>query len=133
MTTHELNANDEAVLDALGRLRRPMSAYDILGVARSGRLKAPVQVYRALQKLEQRGLIHRIEALNAFVACSEDQHGSHRPSFVICRDCSAVHEFEDDRLPAIARDAAGEGFAIEQVSLEVYGCCAVCRDDGREV
>lgn len=128
--TRALNANDEAVLDALGRLRRPMSAYDILGVARSGRLKAPVQVYRALAKLEERGLIHRIEALNAFVACSEDEHGSHRPSFVICRDCSTVREFEDPRLADIAREAAGRGFSVEQASLEVYGRCGACQGNG---
>lgn len=132
----ELNRNDRKVLSALGRSEKPLSAYDILDRARSDALKAPVQVYRALQKLESRGLVHRIEALNAFVACSEHGesctkrehvHERHRPGFVICRDCGAVREFEDARIAGIARDAAGPGFAVELVALEVYGHCAACR------
>jgi Fur family zinc uptake transcriptional regulator len=132
----ELNKNDRKVLSALGRSEKPLSAYDILGRARSEALKAPVQVYRALEKLENRGLVHRIEALNAFVACSEHdehchsqehRHPAHRPGFVICRDCGSVREFEDPRVAKMAAEAAGEGFAVDLVALEVYGRCAACR------
>ena len=132
----ELNDNDRTVLKTLGRSPRPISAYDILDRTRSGALKAPAQVYRALQKLEGRGLVHRIEALNAFVACSEHsdacntrdhQHARHRPGFVICRGCGSVREFEDERVEDMAEAAAGEGFAVDLVSLEVYGLCADCR------
>jgi Fur family zinc uptake transcriptional regulator len=132
----DLNPNDKTVLIALDRAVKPLSAYDILERARSGALKAPVQVYRALQKLERRGLVHRIEALNAFVACSEHdehcargehRHAAHRPGFVICRGCGTVREFEDPRVAEIAGEAAGDGFAVDLVSLEVFGHCAACR------
>lgn len=130
-----LNKNDKKVLSALGRSEKPLSAYDILDRARTDALKAPVQVYRALEKLEGRGLVHRIEALNAFVACSEHsdacsghehRHPAHRPGFVICRECGSVREFEDERVAEIAREAAGPGFAVDLVSLEIYGRCADC-------
>lgn len=136
MKAADLNKNDRKVLSALGRSEKPLSAYDILDRARSDALKAPVQVYRALEKLSNRGLVHRIEALNAFVACSEHdetcssrehRHAEHRPGFVICRDCGSVREFEDDRVAGIATDAAGKDFSVELVSLEVYGRCAGCR------
>jgi len=136
MRSPQLNDNDQSVLDALGGAARPLSAYDILDRARSGALKAPVQVYRALEKLERRGLVHRIEALNAFVACSEHdegcragdhQHPRHRPGFVVCRDCGRVREFEDRRVHEVAEAAAGEAFAVESVSLEVFGRCGQCR------
>jgi Fur family zinc uptake transcriptional regulator len=127
-----LNDNDQSVLNALGGSSRPLSAYDILGRARGDSLKAPVQVYRSLQKLERRGFVHRIEALNAFVACADHAHEhdhascDHRPGFVICRDCGTVREFEDEHVGEIAERAAGEGFAIDLVSLEVYGRCTAC-------
>ena len=149
MKSPELNKNDKKVLSALGRSEKPLSAYDILDRARSDALKAPVQVYRALEKLSSRGLVHRIEALNAFVACSDCAHAAHdhadashvhaehRPGFVICRDCGAVREFEDERVAGIAEEAAGEGFSVDLVSLEVYGHCAACQAgheaDGRWV
>jgi Fur family zinc uptake transcriptional regulator len=126
MKPHPLSHNDRQVLSALDAAPRPLSAYDILGQTRSEALKAPVQVYRSLQKLERQGLVHRIEALNAFVACSDHEHGGHRPGFVICRDCGNVREFDDPRLAGIAEEAAGGGFAIDLVSLEVYGRCSGC-------
>lgn len=122
-----LGHNDEQVLSALKTSAKPMTAYEILDEVRTGALKAPVQVYRALQKLERLGLAHRVEALNAFVACSDHHDGlQHRPGFVICRDCGAAREFEDTRVASVARKAAGEGFRIEMISLEIYGRCAPC-------
>ena len=137
MKSPELNKNDKKVLSALGRSEKPLSAYDILERARSDALKAPVQVYRALEKLSSQGLVHRIEALNAFVACSDcahaghdhekHSHAQHRPGFIICRDCGSVREFEDERVAGIAAEAAGTDFSVELVSLEVYGHCAACQ------
>jgi len=126
----ELGRNDERVLTTLKKSSRPMSAYDILDSVRTEALKAPVQVYRALQKLERRGLVHRVEALNAFVACSDRHEGLHRPGFVICRDCGTTREFKDARVAGIARKAAGEDFAIDSISLEIYGRCAPCEAAG---
>src|SRR6266545_1865103 len=108
MKSPELNRNEKKVLSALGRAVKPLSAYDILDRARSDALKAPVQVYRALEKLSSRGLVHR-------------------PGFVICRDCGSVREFEDERVAGIAVEAAGKDFSVELVSLEVYGHCAACQ------
>src|SRR5688572_5656109 len=119
-------AYDKAVLRALKASDQPLSAYDILDRVRSSGIRAPMQVYRSLDRLSSFGFIHRIEALNAFVACSEDAHG-HKPGFVICRDCGMVKEFEDGRLDDIAHHAAGKKFAIEAVSVEVLGQCGNCR------
>ena len=54
MKPRQLNDNDRSVLGALGDSSKPLSAYDILDRARSDAMKAPVQVYRALQKLSRR-------------------------------------------------------------------------------
>jgi Fur family zinc uptake transcriptional regulator len=121
-----LNENDRTVLSALNGSGRPLSAYDILEKARSGAIKAPTQVYRSLQKLEDQGLVHRIEALSAFVACSDCHRPDQRPGFVICRDCGTVREFEDSRVAELASEAAGEDFSISLISLEIYGRCGAC-------
>jgi Fe2+ or Zn2+ uptake regulation protein len=66
-----LTQNDRIVLTTLDAEKRPLSAYAILDRTRSSSIRAPTQVYRSLQRLEDQGLVHRIEALSAFVACSE--------------------------------------------------------------
>jgi Fur family transcriptional regulator, zinc uptake regulator len=119
---------DRAVLGALKASGQPLSAYDILERVRKSGIKAPMQVYRSLGRLSAIGFVHRIAALNAFVACQEDQHG-HKPGFVICRDCGMVKEFEDGRLGDIAVHAAGDKFSIEAVSVEVLGHCGDCREE----
>lgn len=123
----QTSAYDRAVLGALKASDQPLSAYDILDRVRKSGIKAPMQVYRSLDRLSAIGFVHRIEALSAFVACREDQHG-HKPGFVICRDCGMVKEFEDGRLDDIALNAAGDKFAIEAVSVEVLGHCGECRE-----
>ncbi len=119
-----ISQNDKDILAVLASACRPLSAYDILAEVRSGAIKAPNQVYRALDKLGRAGLVHRIEALNAFVACNHSHHA--KPAFVICRDCGKVKEFEDERLTAIARSVTRTGFEVETVSLEIYGHCDKC-------
>ena len=122
----QTSAYDRAVLGALRASDQPLSAYDILERVRKSGIKAPMQVYRSLDRLSSCGFVHRIEALNAFIACSEDAHG-HKPGFVICRDCGTVKEFEDGRLDDIAHHAAGREFSVEAVSVEVIGHCGDCR------
>jgi Fur family transcriptional regulator, zinc uptake regulator len=124
--TKQTPGYDKAVLGALKTSDQPLSAYDILDRVRNSGIRAPMQVYRSLERLESLGMVHRIEALNAFVACSETAHG-HKPGFVICRDCGMVKEFEDGRLGDIVNHAAGKGFAVEEISVEVLGHCGDCR------
>jgi Fur family zinc uptake transcriptional regulator len=125
--TRQTTGYDKAVLRVLKASGQPLSAYDILERVRNSGIRAPMQVYRSLDRLASFGVVHRIEALNAFVACSEDSHG-HKPGFVICRNCGMVKEFEDGRLNTIANHAAGKRFAIDEVSVEVLGHCGDCRN-----
>ena len=63
--THELTRNQNLVLGALTQATGPLSAYGILDQVRSDGIKAPLQIYRALDKLVEKGLAHRLESLNA--------------------------------------------------------------------
>lgn len=122
-----LSENDRAVLTTLSDSAQPLSAYDILEKTRSPAMRAPTQVYRSLQKLEDQRLVHRIEALSAFIACTDCRGEEHRPGFVICRDCKSVREFEDKRIGRVAEEAAGPAFAIDFIALEIFGRCGACR------
>ncbi|MCB1460156.1 MAG: transcriptional repressor, partial [Nitratireductor sp.] len=65
-----LTRNQLLVLNALVAAGGPLSAYGILDQLREEGFRAPLQVYRALEKLVDQGKVHRLESLNAFVACS---------------------------------------------------------------
>jgi len=57
-----LTRNQSLVLDVLLDEKGPLSAYAILDRLRDKGLKAPLQIYRALDKLTQIGRVHRLES-----------------------------------------------------------------------
>ncbi|OSP54039.1 Fur family transcriptional regulator [Pseudoruegeria sp. SK021] len=119
------------VLEILLAAHRAMGAYDILAqLAREGLGSQPPVAYRALDFLVSNGFAHKIETLNAYVACSLPG-AAHSPAFMICRVCGAVVEAptspQAGRLGEAARDL---GFAIETAVMEAEGLCPTCRDHG---
>lgn len=123
-----LTRNQSLVLDTLNAEHAPLSAYDILDRLRDEGLKAPLQVYRALDTLTRRGLAHRLESLNAFVACAgDDCHRSGVIGFAICHSCGKVEEFSDFVLrQRLEGWADKQGFHAEQTTIEMRGTCAAC-------
>lgn len=117
------------VLEILLARHRAMGAYDVLDVLREeGRGSQPPVAYRALDFLVAHGFAHRIERLNAFVACAAPGE-RHAPCFLICRTCSAVAEMPGRSASEAVRVSAGElGFQVERVAIEAEGLCPSCVD-----
>lgn len=124
----DLTRNQGLVLGTLSQSVGPLSAYDILDRLRADGLRAPLQVYRALDKLVERGLAHRLESINAFVACAdEDCHRAGLIAFAICGSCGKVDEFTDAVIEERLGDWAGaKGFKVERTTMEIRGKCAEC-------
>ena len=116
-------------LEILLREHRALGAYDLLAhLAEDGLGHAPPVAYRALDFLVKAGFAHKIEALNAYIACSHLGE-EHAPAFLICRACKSVAEADTalarGRLGDAARDA---GFRIERTVVEVEGLCPACQE-----
>ena len=124
-----LTPNRRAVLDVLLRDHKPLSAYEIAGrIDWSGRKGGPVQVYRALGVFEALGLVHRIESLNAYIACSL-REGEHGAQFLVCQDCGRVAEAVDTRLERDLQQLADQaGFEVKDPVVEIKGLCRDCAD-----
>lgn len=130
ITRPELTRNQSLVFDALSGAEGPLSAYTILDQLRDAGFKAPLQVYRALDKLVDAGLVHRLESLNAFVACSDPDCDTHAmAAFAICETCGQVTEFADDRIAGLlSRWSKSEHFTPTRTTIELRGLCSDCRN-----
>ncbi len=123
------------VLRLVWQSHRPLGSYAILeqraalqaGQGERPRRLAPPTVYRALEFLQEQGLVHRLSTLNAFIGCGHPgEH--HQSQFLICRLCHAVVEIADSGIDsAIATAAASAGFAAEGAGVEISGLCPACR------
>jgi Fur family zinc uptake transcriptional regulator len=117
---------DKMIVEALRDVGRPVSAYELIEELRDKASLAPQTVYRSLDRLIAEGQAHRLESINAFVACRHPSHDG-AAVFAICNDCGTVTEFDEaeavDRLAAWARKAK---FAVERMTLELRGRCRAC-------
>ncbi len=115
------------VLEILAEAHAAMGAYDVLArLDREGLGSQPPVAYRALSFLVDQGFAHRIERLNAFVACAHPG-SDHSPVFLICRACGTVAEAEADLGGPLGGQAALTGFRIEQTVVEAQGLCPDCQ------
>ena len=124
----DLTRNQSLVMGALAEAGGPLSAYPILDRLRDQGFRAPLQVYRALDKLVEFGMVHRLESLNAFVACRHPGCDGHRNiAFTICEKCGQVSEISDDELSDRLRTlAGGSGFVLQKSIVELRGICCGC-------
>lgn len=126
----KLTANQQRVLATLQQASGPLSAYALLDRLRAHGINGPVQVYRALKKLCERGLVHRLETLNAYVTCSHPKDRQHGMTvFAICDNCGHVDEFMSDDLGrCLGAWTKNNAFSISNSTLELRGRCANCAD-----
>ena len=119
--------NQGAIYDAPSKAGKPMTAYRPIHAVRPGARLAPPTVYRALRRLIEEGLAHRLASVNAFVACRTPHRHRGRTVFTLCRDGGTAEEMIDEPLTEHLRQCAAERrFQIETATLERHGRCAAC-------
>ena len=118
------------VLGLVADAGKPLKAYDLLDKVREGEgagAAAPPTVYRALDFLLANGFIHKLESVNAFVACHHPNAAQHSAPFLICDGCHKAVELEDEHVVAtLDAQARALGFSPQTQTLEVHGLCAEC-------
>ena len=118
------------VLRLVAQAGKPVKAYDLLDMVRSEEgvgADAPPTVYRALDFLLANGFIHKLQSVNAFVACHHPSTAQHSVPFLICDRCHNAVELEDaDVVASLDERARALGFVPQAQTLEVHGLCAQC-------
>ena len=123
------------VLGLIAEAGKPLKAYDLLDRIAQDRSRdgegsgaaAPPTVYRALDFLLANGFIHKLESVNAFVACHHPSTAQHSVPFLICDRCHSAVELEDRAVvAALDERARALGFVPQAQTLEVHGLCARC-------
>ncbi len=117
------------VLELILNASAPMGAYDLLAKIKnnSDRPAAPPTVYRTLDFLLEKGFIHRLTSINAYIPCCHPREG-HQAAFLICTECKVVKEASAqgllDQLDALA---SSDNFDARHSIIEISGMCQQCR------
>jgi Fur family zinc uptake transcriptional regulator len=128
--TVDLSPNEKVILNVLKKSNKPLKAYRILFQVQKKGIKSPTQVYRALDKLQEIGKVHKIESRNSYVICTNtDCLNKSSVSFLICNLCEKIVEIEDkvisDRFSEICKKFNRK---YSQHKLEILGTCTSCSD-----
>ena len=84
-------------------------------------------VYRAIEQLEDLGLIQRIDIGGESAAYEKVDPKGHHHHHLVCNVCGKVIPFEDDDLEsAIHSISARDGFRIESHDITLRGTCRNC-------
>lgn len=116
-------------LEILLHEHRALGAYEVLErLSEAGFGSHPPLAYRALDFLVANAFVHRIERLNAFIACAHPG-AAHTPAFMICRRCESVAEaVATPTRGTLGQAARAVGFRIERTVVEAEGVCPGCVD-----
>ena len=130
---NNLSKNQKIIFDLIHKSSEPLKAYTILFNVQKKGIKAPPQVYRALDKLVEIGKIHKIESKNAFVACrNSDCEISKATAFSICESCEVVDEISDVKLSKyLSNFNYKKGMKIKRFNLEIFGLCKKCKKSNK--
>ena len=130
LTEEKLTKNQQTVLNLLEKSKEPLKAYAILFNIQKKGIKAPLQVYRALDKLIEIGKVHKIESKNSYIACEHKNcNSSTSTSFLICKTCGQVSELKQKNFPAyFAKQSEQVNFKYAKHNLEIYGACKNCKN-----
>ena len=127
--TQTLSKNQQVVLDIIEKAKEPLKAYSILFNVQKKGIKAPQQIYRALDKLIEIGKIHKVESRNAFVACKNSNcEISNATAFSICEKCEKVTEINNSNLSKYLTNFTDDtGMKYKKYNLEFFGICRKCK------
>ncbi len=83
-------------------------------------------VYRAIEQLEQLGLIQKVDLGGTALGYEKVDPSGHHHHHIVCDDCGLVEPFEDEELEQAIHAVRRAGFKIETHEVTLRGHCQAC-------
>ena len=127
---HRRGGARTAVVEALARHECAVTAIELDDELRRRRpAVGRASVYRALEQLEQLGLVRRIEVARSVAGYERVDPTGHHHHHAICRDCGRMVPFEDRSLEqAIGKLCESMDFEVAEHDVVLRGRCERCSD-----
>lgn len=132
--SHDINLTEKRrqVLSCLLEGYNALSAYDIINMLQQKyevRMQ-PISMYRILDFLYKMKLVHKLELVNKYIACSNMvcDHESQLSQFLICAKCESVTEISIDAsmVENFKKIAEQSGYFLFGNQLEFKCICKSC-------
>ncbi len=117
-----------AVIEALSEQECAITALELEeNLRRRDEGVGRASIYRALEQLEQLGLLQRLEVCRGTAGYERVDPTGHHHHHAICRDCGRMVPFEDSSLERALEHVAGEmSFDVTEHDVVLRGRCDRC-------
>jgi Fur family transcriptional regulator, zinc uptake regulator len=130
----KLTNKRKQVLSGLLQSDKAKSAYELVDYCKVefGETLPPMSVYRILDFLQDEHLVHKLNQVNKYIACShitcDHDHGV--PQFLICSSCQSVKEITVNKstINTLRRNVEEAGFHLASPQLEINCLCSNCKN-----
>tara|TARA_B100001996_G_C18456670_1_gene514391 strand:- start:71 stop:436 length:366 start_codon:yes stop_codon:yes gene_type:complete len=119
--------NNEIVLDIIKKSRKHLTAYLILEKFQKVKKVHPMTVYRSLNNLIYKGIIHKSNQNKTYILCNHDVEHKHNPSIAICKSCGDTQELKSDLFKSILKKISLKKYNFVNFELEVSTICNTCK------
>ena len=119
-----------AIVEIMARSSRALSPADVYDLGRKEyKGLGLVTVYRALEKLEELGLVQRVHQPGGCHMYLRATQGHEH--LLLCTSCGRAEYFSgDDLAPLMKSIARRSRFRIQEHWLQLYGLCEECQGSG---
>ena len=119
--------NDSIVLDVEKKKKKHLSAYSILEKFQKIKKVQPMTVYRSLNNLIEKGIIHKSNQNKTYILCNHENGHKHNPSIAICKSCGDTQELKSDLFKNILKKIPLKKYNFANFELEVSTLCNTCK------
>ena len=120
--------NNEITLNIIKKSNKNLSAYQILDKFHKIKKVQPTTVYRSLNFLIKKGIIHKSISNKTFMLCSHShKHADrHNTLLAICKKCGNSKELLKETFEPIFKMKKFKTFDLSVFDLEILTKCKSC-------
>ena len=121
--------NNEMTLNIIKKSNKNLSAYQILDEFKKIKNVQPTTVYRSLDFLIKKGIIHKSISNKTFMLCSHSHKHTHDHStlLAICKKCGKTEELLKEIFKPILEMKTFKKFDLSFFDLEILTKCRSCQ------
>jgi Fur family transcriptional regulator, zinc uptake regulator len=119
--------NNTLVLNILKKNSKGLTAYQILERIQKFKFVQPMTIYRALNKLNDKGLIHKTNKNKTFHLCNTSGSHEHNAVLAVCNDCGVAEELKTKLFSKVIKHVKSKKkFNFNNFNLEITTTCKEC-------
>ncbi len=131
LNLHLMNKR-QIVLLALTKSGKALSAYELIDFCKVefNLVLHPMTVYRALELFHCEHLVHKLNSINKYIACTHTLGDHDIVQFLICKKCDKVDKIniQKSTLDDLHHNVSHAGFHFVSSQLEVACICKYCHE-----